>query len=160
MIDNRFLLKKLVRIAVPIAIQGSVAATLNLVDNLMVGSLGEAELAAVGIGSQIYFIHYLFLFGFNSGTSTFLAQFYGKGDFANIRKSTGFAMTVAMGISLIFFVGTLLFPETLLTISIRSLVRSNHSSAYLLFPTHIPIILSLTTTRLITGQVLIPGTAG
>ena len=116
MIDNRFLLKKLVRIAVPIAIQGSVAATLNLVDNLMVGSLGEAELAAVGIGSQIYFIHYLFLFGFNSGTSTFLAQFYGKGDFANIRKSTGFAMTVAMGISLIFFVGTLLFPEQILNI--------------------------------------------
>lgn len=116
MIDNRFLLKKLVRIAVPIAIQGSVAATLNLVDNLMVGSLGEAELAAVGIGSQIYFIHYLFLFGFNSGTSTFLAQFYGKGDFANIRKSTGFAMTVAMGISLVFFVGTLLFPEQILNI--------------------------------------------
>ena len=64
-IDNRTLLDKLVKIAIPIAIQGVVSATLGLVDNLMVGFLGEAELAAVGIATQVYFIHYLFLFGFN-----------------------------------------------------------------------------------------------
>ena len=55
--ENRQLYKKLARIAVPISIQGVVSATLNLIDNLMVGFLGEADLAAVGIASQIYFIH-------------------------------------------------------------------------------------------------------
>ena len=54
--ENRQLYKKLARIAVPISIQGVVSATLNLIDNLMVGFLGEADLAAVGIASQIYFI--------------------------------------------------------------------------------------------------------
>ncbi len=61
--ENRQLYKKLARIAVPISIQGVVSATLNLIDNLMVGFLGEADLAAVGIASQIYFIHYLILYG-------------------------------------------------------------------------------------------------
>ena len=51
--DNKSLYKTLVRIAGPIAVQGVVSATLGLVDNLMVGSLGEAELASVGIATQI-----------------------------------------------------------------------------------------------------------
>ena len=55
-IDNKTLLDKLVKIAIPIAIQGVVSATLGLVDNLMVGFLGEADLAAVGIATQVYFI--------------------------------------------------------------------------------------------------------
>ena len=63
-IDDRQLYKVLAQIAIPISIQGVVSATLSLVDNLMVGVLGESQLAAVGIATQIYFIHYLLLFGF------------------------------------------------------------------------------------------------
>ncbi|MBQ1489931.1 MAG: MATE family efflux transporter [Eubacterium sp.] len=102
-IDNRVLARQLVKIAVPIAIQGVVSATLNLIDNLMVGALGEVELAAVGVGSQIFMIHYLFLFGMNSGSATFLAQFYGTRDMANIRKVIGFAITVSSLIAVVFF---------------------------------------------------------
>jgi predicted short-subunit dehydrogenase-like oxidoreductase (DUF2520 family) len=39
--------RKLIRIAAPIAVQGVVSATLSMIDNLMVGFLGETELAAV-----------------------------------------------------------------------------------------------------------------
>ena len=55
-LDDRALYRKLARIAIPISIQGVVSATLGLVDNLMVGSLGEAELASVGIATQIFYI--------------------------------------------------------------------------------------------------------
>ena len=41
--ENRQLYKKLARIAVPISIQGVVSATLNLIDNLMVGFLGRSR---------------------------------------------------------------------------------------------------------------------
>lgn len=115
-IDNRTLLDKLVKIAIPIAIQGVVSATLGLVDNLMVGFLGEAELAAVGIATQVYFIHYLFLFGFNSGTATFMAQFYGNGDKKNIRKALGFDMAVALCIGTLFFIVSFFFTDQILHI--------------------------------------------
>ena len=72
--------RKLVRIAAPIAIQGIVSATLSMVDNIMVGFLGETELAAVGVGSQLFMVHYLVLFGILSGSATFMAQFYGTKD--------------------------------------------------------------------------------
>ena len=96
--------RKIFRVATPIAIQGVVSATLGMVDNIMVGSLGEAELAAVGVGSQIFFIHYLLLFGIVSGSATFMAQFYGTRDMANIRKVVGFDFSVLAAISAVLFV--------------------------------------------------------
>ncbi len=115
-IDNGALYKKLAKIAIPISIQGVVSATLGLVDNLMVGSLGEAELAAVGIATQLFHLHYMLLFGFISGTATFMAQFYGTKDFPNIRKVLGFAMTVAFAAGVIFFILGFGFTDTILRI--------------------------------------------
>ena len=108
--------KKIVRIASPIAVQGIVTATLSMVDNLMVGMLGETELAAVGVASQIFMVHYLILFGFVSGTATFMAQFYGVRDMVNIRKVIGFAISVMMGLGLIFFTAAMLFTNQILSI--------------------------------------------
>ena len=101
--DKREVNRKLVRIASPIAVQGVVTATLTMVDNLMVGMLGETELAAVGVAGQIFMVHYLILFGFVSGTATFMAQFYGTRDMANIRKVIGFAMSVMAALGIVFF---------------------------------------------------------
>lgn len=115
-IDDRQLYKVLAKIAIPISIQGVVSATLSLVDNLMVGFLGESQLAAVGIATQIYFIHYLLLFGFTGGAATFMAQFYGAGDLKNIRRTTGFTVGVMLIVALIFFVPSFFFTEELLGI--------------------------------------------
>ena len=92
--DNRTLNRKLVKVAAPIAVQGVISATLSMVDNIMVGFLGETELAAVGVGSQLFMVHYLVLFGILSGSATFMAQFYGTKDMANIRKVIGFDFTL------------------------------------------------------------------
>lgn len=115
-LDSRALYKKLARIAVPISIQGVVSATLGLIDNLMVGFLGEAELASVGIATQIFYIFYLILFGFTSGTATFVAQFYGAGDYGNIRKVVGFSAVVAFCAGTVLFVVSFFFTDQLLQI--------------------------------------------
>ncbi|MDD6043634.1 MAG: MATE family efflux transporter [Eubacteriaceae bacterium] len=115
-LDDRQLYKKLAKIALPISIQGVVSATLGLIDNLMVGFLGESELAAVGIATQIFFIHYLLMFGFTSGTATFVAQFYGARDHSNIKKVVGFAITVAMAVGICFFIFSYFFTDSLLHI--------------------------------------------
>ena len=98
--------RKLVRIATPIAIQGVVSATLSMIDNIMVGFLGETELAAVGVGSQLFMVHYMVLFGILSGSSTFMAQFYGTRDMRNIRKVIGFDFTLLAGLGAFFFILT------------------------------------------------------
>ena len=50
-LDKKFI-KTLMLLAIPIILQSLVTASLNLLDNLMIGSLGENEIAAVGISNQ------------------------------------------------------------------------------------------------------------
>lgn len=115
-INKKDLFKSLLIVALPIALQSLIASSLNLVDNLMVGSLGEEELNAVGVSVQIYFIHWMMLFGFTSGAATFMAQFFGAGDMKSIRRTTGFAVCVNVSVSLLFFAAAMFFPQYVLRI--------------------------------------------
>lgn len=113
-IESKPLYKTLAVVALPIALQSLIASSLTLVDNLMVGSLGEVELAAVGLSVQIYFVHWMVMFGFTSGAATFMSQYWGKGELHNIRKVAGFAILVCFIVSLIFFIPSMFFPELVL----------------------------------------------
>ena len=113
-IESKSLYRTLARVVLPIALQSLIASSLNLVDNLMVGSLGEVELAAVGLSTQLFFVHFGVMFGFASGSAAFMAQFWGKQDVPSIRKVTGFAVLVCFGISMLFFLPAFLAPESVL----------------------------------------------
>ncbi|MBR1993038.1 MAG: MATE family efflux transporter [Firmicutes bacterium] len=115
-IKNRDLVRMMGKVALPIAAQSLIGSSLSLIDNLMVGSLGELELNAVGVSVQLFFINWMLLFGFTSGTATFISQFYGVGDMKSIKKTTGFGLTVAGGIGLMFFLVGMVFPEYVLRV--------------------------------------------
>ena len=158
--NKKELNRKLFRIASPIAIQGMVSATLSMVDNLMVGFLGETELAAVGVGAQLFMLHYMVLFGLLSGSATFMAQFYGTRDMKNIRKVVGFAFTLLSGLGLLFFILSNGLTERILSIytadpAVRALaaqyVRIN-SFSFLLLAFSAPMEMAFKATQ----QVRIP----
>ncbi|MDR1572180.1 MAG: MATE family efflux transporter [Clostridiales Family XIII bacterium] len=110
------LARLLLRVALPISAQSLLTSSLNLVDNLIVGRLGETELASVGLANQIFFVHWMILFGFTSGTAAFMAQFWGRRDLKNIRRTTGAAVTANLCLSTAFFLAAMLFPERILGI--------------------------------------------
>lgn len=115
-LNNGQFYKKVVQIALPIAIQSIITGSLSLVDNLMVGSLGETALAAVGAGIQMFVIHWMFLFGFTSGSATFMAQFYGQKDMTNIRKTIGFTIIVSLALGVVFFLMAMLIPQYIMAL--------------------------------------------
>ena len=117
--QKKAFLKTVAAVAAPIALQSLIGSSLNLVDNLMIGHLGELPLNAVGVSVQIFFVYWMFVFGFSSGAATFISQFYGVRDFVNIRKVTGFAGTVALSMGFLFFLAGELIPEHLLRIFTR-----------------------------------------
>ena len=114
--NKKQLNRKLLKIAAPIAIQGIVSATLSMVDTIMVGFLGETELAAVGVGSQLFMVHYLVLFGILSGSATFMAQFYGTKDMGNIRKVIGFDFTLLAVLGAVLFILVNCFTDSILSV--------------------------------------------
>lgn len=106
--------KRLVSIAIPISIQNLISSSLNMVDTVMIGKLGETSIASVGIANQLFFFFALLMFGLNSGSAIFISQYWGKRDITNIRRILGFSVISGTLVSLIFTLVALVFPNTIL----------------------------------------------
>jgi putative MATE family efflux protein len=106
--------RDLLRLALPIVLQNLAAALVGLLATVMVGSLGAASLAGVGLGNQVYFLLTLFLFGVSTGGGVFLAQYWGKRDLAGLRRSFGLALTIGLGTGLAFTLAALALPRLIL----------------------------------------------
>ena len=114
--DNRQFYKKVAMIAVPVALQGLISSSLTLLDNMMVSSLSETALSAVNLGVQLFNIQWMMVFGFCTGSSTFLTQFWGAGDTKSIRKVIGFASVNTLALSFLLFILTTFFPRQIISL--------------------------------------------
>ncbi len=112
--DKSFFRSMLV-IAAPVAIQKLFQSGLNMVDTLMIGRLGETEIGAVALSNQIYFLMILLLFGINSGSSVFASQYWGKKDIKGIRETLALGLFLSCGSAILFSIGAIFFPETILS---------------------------------------------
>ena len=111
---DKVFFRAMLALAVPVAFQQFITAALNMIDVLMVGQLGEASVAALGLANQIFFLLILFLFGTTSGMAIFTAQYLGKGDTENIRKVLGICLTLAISVAALFSLAATLIPEHLM----------------------------------------------
>ena len=108
--------KTLITLAIPIMMQYLINSSLNLVDTIMIGSLGEASIAAVGFCNIIYFLIMIALFGISSGTQVFMAQFWGAKDIRRIKHVQGVGLTAGLVLSSVFAAAAIIFPENLMHI--------------------------------------------
>ena len=113
--DSRFLRKALM-IACPVALQGMLNTVVNLVDTLMIGTLGATAIAAVGLANKVFFVFSLLVFGIVSGAGILAAQFWGSGDVKNIRKVLGLSILLALGGALFFAVPAIACPQAVMRI--------------------------------------------
>lgn len=116
---DRTFFTAMLHIMIPIALQNLLIHSLTFADTLMVGQLGEAEIAAVGLGNQIFFLFILTLFGIGSASAIFVAQFWGKRDIAAIRRTQGLCLTLSLVPAALFTTLSLVFPEWTLGIFTR-----------------------------------------
>ena len=130
--------KTLFVIALPIILQNLMQSTVNMLDTLMVGQLGSVEIAAVGLGNQIYVLLNMVLFGVSSGGAIFVAQFWGKKDKLGIWKMEGVMFTFSLIISFLFskcekislLEISISFPCVLLAVSESGISCANCSPKY------------------------------
>ena len=130
-LKDRSFLRELLVIAIPISFQQLINASLNMIDVIMVGQLGETSIAALGLSNQIFFVLILILFGATSGMAIFTAQFWGKQDVESIRKVLGMSLVTAIFFSLIFTLVAVLIPETVLGLYTKDAEVIKLGSSYL-----------------------------
>ena len=105
--NDRSYIKTLLKIAIPMMVQNGISNFVNLLDNLMIGSIGTNAISGVGIANQLMFVFYLVIFGATAGVGIFTAQYKGKGDTEGIRYSFRFKLVfnaILSAICTLFFV--------------------------------------------------------
>ena len=86
--------KRILGIALPVMIQNGITNLVNLLDNVMIGSLGTEALSAVSIVNQFVFIFNLLIFGASSAAGIFTAQYHGYGDHEGVRSTARFKLLI------------------------------------------------------------------
>ncbi|HHX59740.1 MAG TPA: MATE family efflux transporter [Epulopiscium sp.] len=112
--NDKSFYKKLMIIAVPIVLQNLIGSSLNMVDTLMIGAVGENQLAAVGIANQFFLLILMGITGITGGTAIFTSQFWGKKDIVNIRRMLGICLISVVSITAVGTIFVLLFPHQIM----------------------------------------------
>jgi len=105
---------RLLKIAVPIAVQNGINSLLQTLDVLMIGQLGATAVAAASLANQVAFLLTFFMYGITSGAAAFSAQFWGKEDLASIRKVLGICLLLCFSIAALFTALAEFFPAAAL----------------------------------------------
>ena len=128
---DRELKNAILSIGVPVALQNMLTSLLNMIDTVMIGSLGDGAVAAVGLANQWFFIFNLVIFGIVSGSSIYVSQFYGKGDFENMQVPVAYSVTLCFFVSLIFGFLALFAPRFVMSLFTNDAVTIETGIPYL-----------------------------
>lgn len=99
-VGDRAFYRTVLGIAIPVIIQNSLTNAVNLLDNIMVGYIGTAEMSGVAVANHLLFVFNLCVFGGLSGPSIFGAQFYGAGDLEGLRNTFRIKLWISFGLLL------------------------------------------------------------
>ena len=110
----RSFLKKIAMIAVPVALQNLLTTTGSMVDTMMIASLGQSEVGAVGLCAQFSSLMFAGYWGFVGGGMLFFSQYWGAKDDDGINRSYGLTLTCMMTVGLLFGMLAVCFPEAVM----------------------------------------------
>ena len=110
----RDFLMKVAVIAVPVALQNLLTTTGSMIDTMMIASLGNTQVGAVGLCAQFSSLMFSGYWGFVGGGMLFFAQYWGAKDDDGINRSYGLTLTCMMAVGLLFCALAVLFPEAVM----------------------------------------------
>ena len=114
LIGSKAFYKTVFMIALPLIIQNTITNFVNLLDNIMVGQLGTAQMSGVSVVNQLIFIFNLAVFGISSGAGVFTSQFFGSRDMDGVRQTMRYRLISSLVISAIFIGIVVPFQDSLI----------------------------------------------
>lgn len=84
---NKEFYKMALGVVLPIMLQNGITNFVSLLDNIMVGRVGLAQMTGVSIANQLLFVYNLAIFGIVSGAGIFCAQYFGCKDMKGVKNA-------------------------------------------------------------------------
>lgn len=124
-------LRRLIAIAMPITLQSIMFSSRSLVDVLMLGQLGEAEIAAVGVAARATFVTTIMLVGVTTGGALLTAQYWGASNRQGVRESTALTWLVCTVFAALTALLFILFPSQIMGLATNDPEVNQLGSDYL-----------------------------
>ena len=100
-IGDRAFLRRVLYVALPIMIQNAITTFVSLLDNVMVGQVGTAQMSGVAIVNGILFVFNMCVFGAVSGPGIFTAQFFGNRDHEGVRHTFRYKILIVVALTVL-----------------------------------------------------------
>lgn len=107
-------MKSLCKIAIPVTLQSMLQASFSIIDQIMIGQLGETEISAVGLCGNYTMIFSVVIGAVGAVAGILIAQFIGAQDQHAAWSSFWVSMLVSIVISAAFSAGSLSFTGNIL----------------------------------------------
>ena len=103
--------KKVISIAIPVALQSMLQSSFSMIDQIMVGQLGEKSIAAVEIAGKPGFIYSFVVGAIGTIAGIMISQYIGKNDRETEERSicVNFLVMLLTGIAFFFSVNGVFF---------------------------------------------------
>ncbi len=108
-------IRKFFFLALPIAFQELLIASLHIIDTIMIGKTGGTNMAAVNLANQPFFIFFLLMMAITSGASVFTAQYWGNRDMDGVSRSFGLSFFGSLFAAVLFSVVSFIFAPHILS---------------------------------------------
>lgn len=108
--------KSLFVLAFPLLLQNLMNSAVSAADTLMLGFVGQSQLAASSLAGNLQFLVNMFIYGIGSGSSVLIAQYWGRKDHDTIERTIGIALRFTLVIGLIFSCAAVFAPAAVMRI--------------------------------------------
>ncbi len=130
-IDRKIFYKNLAGLALPIAFQSLMLASVAAGDALMLGKVAQDEMTAVSLATQIQFVQNMFLSAVTAAGAILGAQYWGKGDRKALENVFNIMLQICGAVSVIFFLACEIIPELLMHVFTHDVSLIAIGSSYL-----------------------------
>ena len=110
--EKRNFYRSFFAVYVVLVLQNVISLSVNLADNLMLGSYSETALSGVAAVNQIQFVYQQILTAIGDGLVILCSQYWGKKQTGPMKKIAATAMRTALFAAVFLFVLVSLFPGT------------------------------------------------
>ena len=147
-LGDRAFYRKMIQIAVPISLQQLITVGINLMDTIMLSSMGDAQLSASTLAGQFVNLFQICCMGIGMGASVLTARFWGMNDLPALRKAVTIMLRFCAAFSAVFMLVTAAAPQWIMLLYTKDAELIAYGDIYLRYmvPTYLCMSLSLTCT--------------
>ena len=159
-LGDREFYKSTALIAVPIALQSLITMGVNLLDNIMLGSLGEVALSSSSLAVQYIGFYNICCMGLGMGASVLVSRFWGMKDLVSLKKAISLMIRFTLIVGILFTLPAIIMPENVMRLYTPEAPVIAQGAVYLRWSIPCFLLMGFSTTCTIvlrsTGQTKIP----